>query len=278
MTLGERIKALRTEKGISQEGLAEALDVTRQAVSKWETDGAIPDIDKMIGLCDLFDVSMDYLVRGKAAEEAPVQQRATGIRHLDKWKVIGAFCLAGGIYALPMLLQLAIPLFSWLPLIPLTLIPVGLLMILKPRHLLPVLWSVFGAVTVVYTITRRQDWLLLVRYTLARYPDLQFPGRENDVLQTAVQCGLLLCVLLGLGIWSWLKIRRSGGQIYGKRKWIPMAGTAAGLLGLAAAVVWKPYGTGTPYLVWWQAGVMVCFWLTVISLLLWLPYVRKRKE
>ena len=63
MTLGKRIYDLRTAKNLSQGDLAEALDVSRQSVSKWETDTSVPDLDKLVKLCDLFEVSMDELVK-----------------------------------------------------------------------------------------------------------------------------------------------------------------------------------------------------------------------
>ena len=64
MRLGETIYRLRTEKGMSQGDLAEALSVSRQSVSKWETDGATPDLEKLIKLSELFGISLDTLVKG----------------------------------------------------------------------------------------------------------------------------------------------------------------------------------------------------------------------
>ena len=74
MRLGETIYRLRTEKGMSQGELAEALSVSRQSVSKWETDGATPDLEKLIKLSELFGISLDTLVKGRepATEAAPV--------------------------------------------------------------------------------------------------------------------------------------------------------------------------------------------------------------
>ena len=66
MTLGERVYQIRTARGLSQSDLAEALDVSRQSVSKWETDASVPDLDKLVKMCELFGVSMDALVRGEA--------------------------------------------------------------------------------------------------------------------------------------------------------------------------------------------------------------------
>lgn len=62
MTLGEKIYKLRTEKGISQETMANDLYVSRQAVSKWETDSSVPDLDKIKLLADYFEISIDELV------------------------------------------------------------------------------------------------------------------------------------------------------------------------------------------------------------------------
>lgn len=63
MTIGEKISRLRTEKQLSQEQLAERLCVSRQSVSKWEMDQSLPQIDKVLQLCDLFSVSADDLLR-----------------------------------------------------------------------------------------------------------------------------------------------------------------------------------------------------------------------
>lgn len=67
MTIGEKITRLRTAAGISQEQLAERISVSRQSVSKWEMDQALPQIDKVLQLCELFDISADELLQDKIA-------------------------------------------------------------------------------------------------------------------------------------------------------------------------------------------------------------------
>lgn len=62
MTIGEKITKLRTSRGFSQEQLAEKIQVSRQSVSKWEMDQALPQIDKVIQICKLFDISTDSLL------------------------------------------------------------------------------------------------------------------------------------------------------------------------------------------------------------------------
>ena len=62
MTLGERIQELRKNEGLSQEALGEALGVTRQSISKWESDAAIPELDKLIAMSRLFRLTVGELL------------------------------------------------------------------------------------------------------------------------------------------------------------------------------------------------------------------------
>ena len=71
MSLGERIYKLRTEKGMSQGDLADALEVSRQSISKWETNGSVPELDKLVKLSEVFGVSLDELITGKEQEQQP---------------------------------------------------------------------------------------------------------------------------------------------------------------------------------------------------------------
>ena len=64
MTLGQNICRLRTEQGLSQGDLADALDVSRQSISKWETDASIPELEKLLRLSELFHITLDELVKG----------------------------------------------------------------------------------------------------------------------------------------------------------------------------------------------------------------------
>ena len=63
MTLGEKIYRLRIEKGLSQEAFGEMLNVSRQSVSKWETDQSLPELDKIVAISEVFGVSTDYLLK-----------------------------------------------------------------------------------------------------------------------------------------------------------------------------------------------------------------------
>ena len=70
MTLGERIAYYRGALGLSQGELAEKLGVSRQAVSKWETDAGLPDLDRLIALSGLYNITLDELVKGAAPSPA----------------------------------------------------------------------------------------------------------------------------------------------------------------------------------------------------------------
>lgn len=73
MTFGERLFELRKHANLTQEQLAELLEVSRQSVSKWEQDKAYPEMTRLIFLSDYFQVSLDYLMRGTEAPEQSEQ-------------------------------------------------------------------------------------------------------------------------------------------------------------------------------------------------------------
>lgn len=69
MTIGQKILNMRKARGWSQEELAERVGVSRQAVSRWESNSAKPDADKILAICDLFAVSADYILRDEQEKQ-----------------------------------------------------------------------------------------------------------------------------------------------------------------------------------------------------------------
>ncbi|MGB4939174.1 MAG: helix-turn-helix transcriptional regulator [Blautia wexlerae] len=63
MNISQKILLQRKKKGISQEDLANALNVSRQAVSKWESSQSVPDMDKIVALSSYFNITTDYLLK-----------------------------------------------------------------------------------------------------------------------------------------------------------------------------------------------------------------------
>lgn len=72
MNISDRIQSLRKAKGITQEQLADAVGVSRQAVSKWEAEQSVPDLERVVAMAEYFDVTTDYILRG--IEPAPKRE------------------------------------------------------------------------------------------------------------------------------------------------------------------------------------------------------------
>ncbi|MCM1273659.1 MAG: helix-turn-helix domain-containing protein [Clostridium sp.] len=75
MTLGAKIQNLRKQKGLSQEALAELVNVTRQTISKWELGQSNPDLDFIVALSNIFNVSTDYLIKNEIMENREPQSK-----------------------------------------------------------------------------------------------------------------------------------------------------------------------------------------------------------
>ena len=75
MAFSDNLQFIRTQGGVTQEQLAEQLNVSRQSVSKWESGASFPEMDTLLRICDLYDVNMDTLLRG-SVEESRVSDTA----------------------------------------------------------------------------------------------------------------------------------------------------------------------------------------------------------
>ena len=84
MSIGERITELRKARNLSQGKLAEMMDVSRQAVSKWETDQASPDTIRLIKLADALDTDVEYLATGNHSKIKEPPQVVTVVRNVDR--------------------------------------------------------------------------------------------------------------------------------------------------------------------------------------------------
>lgn len=101
MEFSNRLYELRKQKGLSQEELANRLNVTRQTISKWEVGDSTPDMEKLMALSDLFGVSLDELVMGKEKTEEYADNKGKAIEKIlttknketikKGFKVVGIF-------------------------------------------------------------------------------------------------------------------------------------------------------------------------------------------
>ena len=95
MSLAENLQYLRAREGVTQEQLAERLDVSRQSVSKWESAASYPEMDTLLKLCDMFRVDMDTLLRGSV--EKSLSEDTAGY---DRFMTLYARKIAGGVSAI----------------------------------------------------------------------------------------------------------------------------------------------------------------------------------
>lgn len=95
MKFEENLRELRKQNGLSQEELAEQLNVSRQAVSKWENGSGYPELDKLMALCEMFHCTMDDLLKGDVGEKDTASFQAYEAHHktMSKAMAIGIFLL-----------------------------------------------------------------------------------------------------------------------------------------------------------------------------------------
>lgn len=95
MVLGEKIQKLRKENNLSQEQLAEKLNISRQALSKWELGTSIPEVDKIILLSNYFKVTTDYLLKDDLDKEIGINQNRSTINQNTAIIISSAIVLIG---------------------------------------------------------------------------------------------------------------------------------------------------------------------------------------
>ena len=179
MTLGQKLFALRTKRGLTQSGLAEELNVSRQSVSKWETDASVPEVELLLALSDFYGVTVDDLLRPDRipgvitpAEAVPVDEEAPAAAEspaagpapaqsggLRPGQIVGLILLGVGLALFLLFLFLSGTGAGLLPALPF-LVCGGLCLGLR-RPLLPCLWALalFYAVYLRYCTGVRPWWV-----------------------------------------------------------------------------------------------------------------------
>ena len=145
MSIGQRISECRKEHSYSQEYVAEQLGVSRQAVSKWETDLSVPDTNNLIGLSELFGVSVEYIATGKKAEPVPQVPPEVRIEYVPvpQKSSLGVQKIVGLIFLTVALLSLLL----------------GILLESLLFLGISILWSVIGGILLA---VRRRAWLVVL--------------------------------------------------------------------------------------------------------------------
>ena len=95
MSIGNRIITLRKEQQLSQEEIADKIGVSRQSVSKWETDACAPDAYNLIALANVLNTSVEYIVTGEKSAEAKAQTKKES-GEVSNLAILGFILLVGG--------------------------------------------------------------------------------------------------------------------------------------------------------------------------------------
>lgn len=194
MTIGQRISDLRRQYSYSQEYVAEQLNVSRQAVSKWEQDQAAPDTYNLIALAQLFHVTVEYLAVGTVEEPSPEERPQPAPQSkMPMQKIIGLILLGGGLLSLILGVLCSEDLVILAP----WLLAGGILCLTVRRNLpLAMLWTgiaILGLTTSVLT----GGWLLSFYYFI------QYPHEINMGMMISFVFWIALLVAV---VWTVRKI------------------------------------------------------------------------
>ena len=105
MAFSENLQFIRAQAGITQEQLAEQLDVSRQSVSKWESGASFPEMDTLLRICDLYNVNLDTLLRG-SVEESCVSDTARYDDFMNRFSLRMALSVSGIIAGISLMILL----------------------------------------------------------------------------------------------------------------------------------------------------------------------------
>lgn len=143
MTLGEKIYELRTQNKLSQGDLANELNVSRQSISKWENDNSTPDLEKIIKLAEIFNVSLDELIKNEEKEESNINtpEQISASKPNTREKKIGKGLLIAGVISIFVFLLLGLGITGFFIAIPLFACSI-IYYKAKSNHFLYCLWAI----------------------------------------------------------------------------------------------------------------------------------------
>ena len=159
MTLGEKIYELRTQHNLSQGDLANELNVSRQSISKWENGNSTPDLEKIVKLAEIFNVSLDELIKNEEKEETIVNtpEQLTATKTNTREKKIGKGLIIAGVISIFVFLLLGLGItgvFIAIPLFACSIIYYKA----KSNHFLYCLWAIIPLVDLYIRFATGINW------------------------------------------------------------------------------------------------------------------------
>ncbi len=230
MSLGEKIYALRTQNKLSQDELAEKLHVSRQSVSKWENNAAVPELDKIIRMSEIFGVTVDELVKENAqpkAEEPQQEPVPTVVQviqkpRFEKREIAGIILLSlGGLAFLLLLLLTGLGCIYALP----VLLCGAVCFVCKKDTAFYCTWLVYLLVTGFLSFATAVSSWRVIRYTL------QGPYNGNPAI--VLIAWVWFAAMLGIMVWSVVKFAKRPVEKIGK----PIALCVVGAVYLLADLI-----------------------------------------
>lgn len=207
MSLGTTISRLRAEKKLSQGDLADALGVSRQSVSKWETDTSVPELDKLVKLSQLFGITLDELVTGEAPpESAPVSPPPFPPRQIPGRKIAAIVLLCMAFLVWLALTALGGPLECLILAAPF-MVCAAICFTVKRRTGLWCAWTLYGIADIFLYFSTSLRWRLLFRPAVYEY----YSGLH--FILAFVQIGIMAALVIGTMI-----LFRKSVKIPGKKQ------------------------------------------------------------
>ncbi len=222
MNLGENIYHYRSQKNMSQGDLADSLEVSRQSVSKWENNSAVPELDKLMRMAQIFGITIDELVTGEEAEQPapppPAPPAPTEAPGSSAQKIIGIIFLVCGILLSLVCFILSIikenqygeDMLMAFMLVGLPMIAIGIVCLLVKKHTLLVcgwmiylpLWMMVFILNARTTSLFPMTWYSLLAFFTLGYGVTLSIGTLVQLwtgkIQTSLVMKILITILIGI--------------------------------------------------------------------------------
>lgn len=164
MTLGEKIYELRTQHNLSQGDLANELNVSRQSISKWENGNSTPDLDKIVKLAEIFNVSLDELIKNEEKEETIINtpEQLSATKPNAREKKIGKGLIIAGVISIFVFLLLGLGITGFFIAIPLFACSIVYYKA-KSNHFLYCLWAIIPLADLYIRFATGISWNVIKR-------------------------------------------------------------------------------------------------------------------
>ena len=262
MNFAQNLQSIRTKNGLTQEQLAEELNVTRQSVSKWESGASFPEMDTLLKICERYRVNLDELLRG-SVEEHHEEEAKSFVRHMKTFSLQMALAIPAIIMALAVISLLdTIAPEAFLGAFFLTIVTVSVITMIVSgmehsryvkKH--PKVQPVFSEAEV-ERADRIFSWvvaggvgLILVGMIISSYLDDAY---DRVIYSNASGAIFLAMVALAVGIFIFFGIRRSiyhvedynkeNAPAYSKARAEKLTGAVCGVIMLIATCVFLVWG------------------------------------